>query len=109
MLPPRAATGLSCIVALLGLASSSPAPRPNPVAESHPEITPFQVQYVPTKTLHARADILSKLEGGVNSVLSKVGSAVPSYVASGLSAHQCLIWASSNTLRHSQLLPRLPN
>jgi hypothetical protein len=75
---------------LIALTSASPAPtppaRPNPVlAAPIPNVTPYQaspVLLVPTRTFEKRADILSKLSGGVNSVLSALGS-VPSYVASG--------------------------
>jgi hypothetical protein len=58
---------------------------PNPVAAAAPpQPTNFQVEMVPTKTLKARGDILSKLEGGVTSVLSALGSGIPGYVASGV-------------------------
>ncbi|KAK3060240.1 hypothetical protein LTS18_008997, partial [Coniosporium uncinatum] len=61
-----------------------PAPAPAPVAEAEPIITPSLVQYDPTQTYKDRRDILSDLAGDVNSVLSVLGSDVPSYVASGV-------------------------
>jgi hypothetical protein len=70
------------LTALNGVAIASPAPIPDPVAVAEPEITPFRVLQAPTRT-HERRDILSKLEGGVTSVLSALGSGIPSYVASG--------------------------
>jgi len=83
----------SALVAVLfALASASPAPtphpRPNAVLDAPAAgVTPFRVLNEPTKTLHARADILSKIESGVGSVLTKLGSAIPSYVASGTATH----------------------
>jgi hypothetical protein len=77
------------LFALNGHASPTPTDhaRPDAIVAAPPaNVTPFkvQVQYEPTKTLHARADILSKIESGVGSVLSQIGSAVPSYVAQGI-------------------------
>lgn len=58
---------------------------PNPVAAAAPpQITPFQAELIPTKTLNARVNIVSKLEGDVTSVLSALGSNLPSWVASGV-------------------------
>jgi hypothetical protein len=75
--------------ALNGIALASPAPPNN----QHPVnvavdavITPCPSINEPTKTLAARADILSKITGEVNSVLSALGSGIPSYVASGMLA-----------------------
>jgi hypothetical protein len=75
-------TTLSALIATFnGIANAIP----NPVAAAAaPQVTPFQVEMVPTKTLKARADILSKLEGDVTSVLSALGSKIPAYVASGV-------------------------
>lgn len=81
MLSSRAVAGL---VAICGVVSASPAAIPNPVAVAHPEVTPFRVQYEPTKTLVVRGNLLSKIEGGVTSVLSALGSDIPAYVASGM-------------------------
>ncbi|KAF2402433.1 hypothetical protein EJ06DRAFT_574290 [Trichodelitschia bisporula] len=69
---------LGLLGALHGVAAS-PAPLPHPVAAPQPQITPFRVQYEPTKTLERR-DIFSKLESKVGSVLGSF----PSYVASGI-------------------------
>lgn len=65
-----------------GIADASPAPQPDPVAEAHPDITPFPASQYPTRT-YPRRNILSDLDGDVNSVLSLLGS-VPGYVASGV-------------------------
>lgn len=66
------------------IASPSPAPVPDPVAEAHPEITPFRVRNAPSRTVPIqKRDILSKLESDVTSVLASLGSGIPSYVASG--------------------------
>jgi hypothetical protein len=78
---PSHLTTLSALLATFnGIASAIP----NPVAAAAPQVTPFQVGMVPTKTLKARANILSKLEGDVTSVLSALGSGIPAYVASGV-------------------------
>ena len=73
---------------LFGIATASPAPTAHAIPHVTlqapiPDVTPFMVEHHPTKTLQARADILSKITGGVGSVLSSLGSAIPSYVASG--------------------------
>ena len=76
--------GLLLVVAS-ALVAASPAavPAPAPIAEAEPMVTPSLVRYDPTKTYKNRRDILSDLAGDVNSVLSVLGSDVPSYVASG--------------------------
>lgn len=61
---------------------ASPASTPHAVAPQDPMITPHRVIYEPTKTLRRR-DILSSLASDVTSVLSALGSDVPSYIASG--------------------------
>lgn len=75
-------------VALVPLVSASPAPVQPGAAVVVPEqalITPSPaVESSPTKTWKQRRDILSDLEGDVNSVLSALGSNIPSYVASGV-------------------------
>jgi hypothetical protein len=75
-------TTLSALLATFnGIANAVP----NPIAAAAPpQITPFQAELVPTRTLQARGNILSKLEGGVTSVLSALGSGIPAYVASGV-------------------------
>lgn len=98
-LPFAIAVGLSAIVNAL--------PAPDPVAEPHPEITPFRVLQIPTRTLERR-NILSDLEGDVNSVLSGLGSDIPSYVASGKSFKLPNGAAGLMGIhRHTELLPRL--
>lgn len=75
----------TCMIATT-LASPAPTPyaRPNAVIyAAPPRISPSATLSEPTKTLQKRADILSKLQGEVNSVLSAIGS-VPAYVASGV-------------------------
>lgn len=73
---------------LNGIAFASPAAPPN---NQHPvniavdaAITPCPSVNEPTKTLARRADILSKITGEVNSVLSALGSDIPAYVQSGM-------------------------
>jgi hypothetical protein len=74
------------------LTAASPAPTPNPNPESKPnavvprdpQITPSVVQYHPTRTYRYRRDIFSDFESGINSILSELGSDIPSYVASGI-------------------------
>ena len=62
-------------------------PAPDPVAEAHPEITPFRVPQIPTRTINRR-NILSDIESGVGSILSGLGSDIPSFVASGRVSHE---------------------
>jgi len=87
MAPMRIPLSFALVAALHGIVNASPAavpaPQPYPVAEAHPEVTPFRASQYPTRT-YPRRDILSKLEGDVNSVLSVLGSGIPSYVASGM-------------------------
>lgn len=69
------------------LVSCSPAPLPAAAAAaaaSHPMITPSPSEWTPTRTLKSKRGIVSDLEGDVNSVLSALGSDIPSYVASGV-------------------------
>lgn len=47
-------------------------------------ITASPSDWTPTRTLKSRRGIASDLEGDVNSVLSALGSDIPSYVASGI-------------------------
>ena len=65
------------------LASASPTERPNPVAAAEPDplITPSPSLNRPTRTM--KRDLLHDIENGVHSVLTELGSAIPSYVASG--------------------------
>ncbi|KIW03064.1 uncharacterized protein PV09_05713 [Verruconis gallopava] len=84
MAPSRLSLSLAAVLA--GLTPFADAlPAPDPVAEAHPEITPFRVPQLPTRTYaYDRRNILSDLEGDVKSVLSVLGSDIPSYVASGV-------------------------
>ncbi|KAK0336283.1 hypothetical protein LTR02_009388 [Friedmanniomyces endolithicus] len=77
---------LPASLSLLVAASPAPGARPdaNPVAPREPLITASPVQYHPSRTLKYRRDILSSVEGYANSVLSDLGSGIPSYVASGI-------------------------
>lgn len=60
---------------ILPFIAASPA-LPTPTAPPSPT--------APTKTYKYRRDILSSLAGDTNSILSELGSAIPSYVASGV-------------------------
>jgi len=63
----------------------SPAPIPAAAAAAkHPMITPSPSEWSPTKTSKSRRGVVSDLEGDINSVLSALGSNIPSYVASGV-------------------------
>lgn len=64
------------VAELLFLASAAPAPEPL--------ITPSPSLNGPSRTVFDRRDFLSDVAGGVNSVISGLGSAIPSYVASGM-------------------------
>lgn len=80
---------LSTLAALLSLALPlslcSPAPIPAAAAAAeHPMITPSPSEWSPTKTWKTRRGVVSDLQGGINSILSALGSDVPSYVASGV-------------------------
>jgi len=65
-----------------GFVLASPAITPHAVAPQDPMITSYRAVHEPTKTVQRR-DILSSLANDVTSVLSALGSAIPSYVASG--------------------------
>ena len=99
---------LAAFAGLIAVTNALPAP--DPVAEAHPEITPFRVPQIPTKTINRR-NILSDIESGVGSILSGLGSDIPSYVASGRSSQRSLshpVFAKTK-YRHTELLPRLPH
>lgn len=57
---------------------------PNPVAPRDPLITPSLVEYNPSRTINFPRNIISDAKGHFDSVLSSLGSDVPSYVASGV-------------------------
>lgn len=70
---------------LVPIISASPAlPKAAAAQDEHPLITPSPVLRDATKTYKSRRDILSDLKGDVNSILSELGSEIPSYVASGV-------------------------
>ncbi|KAF1810748.1 hypothetical protein P152DRAFT_400389 [Eremomyces bilateralis CBS 781.70] len=80
---------LSLVIAqLYGGVSGSPAPLPN--AAPHPMITPSPALHDPSRTFRARGIVSDVTEGfggftsGVDSVFRSLGSAIPSYVASGV-------------------------
>ncbi|EMC95717.1 hypothetical protein BAUCODRAFT_109246 [Baudoinia panamericana UAMH 10762] len=52
----------------------------------HPLITPSPVELSPSRTRKHRRDLLSSVEGDIGSVLSGLGSSIPSFVASGIPA-----------------------
>lgn len=68
------------------LASSSPAPTQyaREAAPQAPEVTPSPVQFEASATWKDRRDILSDVTADVNSILSGLGSDLPSWVASGV-------------------------
>ena len=80
----------AALLSVLTAASPAPTPYakpdavPNAVVPRDPLITPSVVQYHPTRTYRYRRDIISDLESGVNSILSELGTDIPSYVASGI-------------------------
>ncbi|KAK5115693.1 hypothetical protein LTR62_000782 [Meristemomyces frigidus] len=84
-MPSRALRALLIPASLSVLVASSPAPL-DP-ARVHPRdavITPSPAQWNPSKTIKHKRDILSSVEGDIGSVLSGLGSGIPSYVASGV-------------------------
>lgn len=58
--------------------------QPNAVTPRDPLITPSVVEYNPSRTLKLPRDILSDVKGDIGSVLSGLGSDIPSEVASGV-------------------------
>ena len=69
------------------LVAATPAPQveqqPESVRPQDPLITASPVRYNPTRTFRRR-DILSDFTADVDSILSDIGSGIPSYVASGV-------------------------
>lgn len=60
-------------------------PKPIGVGPKHPLITPSPTLPAPvTRTLRRKRGIIDDVKGEVNSVLSELGSNIPSYVASGV-------------------------
>ena len=78
----RAALLPASLFALLAVAA--PQPQPAAVHPRDPTITPSPALKHPSQTWKHRRDIFSDIEGDVNSVLSFLGSGIPSYVASGI-------------------------
>lgn len=75
------------LLTLIPLVSAYAVPEPKPdfAAPEHPLITPSPTLHGGvTKTVKYRRGILDDLKGDVNSVLSELGSNIPSYVASGV-------------------------
>jgi len=56
----------------------------NPIEPRDPLITPSPAEIRPSQTWKHRRDIVSDIESDINSVLSGLGSDIPSYVASGI-------------------------
>ncbi|KAM3414164.1 hypothetical protein BST61_g10822 [Cercospora zeina] len=77
---------LLLLAALPTLITASPAPSPrNHVEARAPVPTPASpVQWDPTKTYKDRRDILDDIQSDVGGILSRLGSDIPSYVASGV-------------------------
>lgn len=70
---------------ILAAASVVAEPKPDGLAPEYPHITPSPtLQGGVTRTVKHRRGILDDIKGNVNSVLSDLGSNVPSYVASGV-------------------------
>ncbi|USW56402.1 Putative phosphatidate phosphatase APP1, catalytic domain-containing protein [Septoria linicola] len=71
---------------LLAFAAASPAPTARNIRarEAAPVPTGSPVQWDPTKTYKNRRDIIDDIQSDVNGVLSRLGSDIPSYVASGI-------------------------
>ena len=58
-------------------------PKPGQVGQERPLITPSPASWDPTRTYKKRG-LISDIAGDVNSILSGLGSDIPSYVASGV-------------------------
>ncbi|KAF2213765.1 hypothetical protein CERZMDRAFT_67194 [Cercospora zeae-maydis SCOH1-5] len=76
---------LLLLAALPALITASPAPSPrNNVEARAPVPTRSPVRWDPTKTYKDRRDIIHDIQSDVGGILSRLGSDVPSYVASGI-------------------------
>ena len=69
---------------LRGSAYPEPTQAPVAVAAPAPIITPAVVQRFAPTALQQRRGVISDLDGDVHSVLSNIGSDIPSFVASGI-------------------------
>ena len=85
-------SSLPFILAFLSLTVANAVPRdlqdvlqPNTVAQDPPLITPAPASpnWLPTKTIKRRG-IISDITADTNSILSDLGSDIPSFVASGI-------------------------
>jgi hypothetical protein len=85
-MPSQAARILFLPVSLAALTVAAPGaiPAPNAVAPRDPLITPSLVEYNPSRTVKFPRNIISDAKGQFDSVLSNLGSDIPSYVASGV-------------------------
>ena len=81
LLPPAL---LSALVAATSAAYPQPGSPADAVGPRDPAVTPSIVQDHPTRTLKHRRNIFDDVESGINSVLSDLGSDIPSFVASGI-------------------------
>ncbi|KAM0717790.1 hypothetical protein Q7P37_006122 [Cladosporium fusiforme] len=85
---PQSARMFMLPVSLAALAAAAPAPiyvpEPDAAAPHDPLITPSLVEYNPSRTVHVPRNLIDDVEGRFDSVLSNLGSDVPSYVASGV-------------------------
>lgn len=73
---------------LVALVAAAPAPtavpEPDAVSPRDPLVTPSLVEYNPSRTVNFPRNLISDAKGQFDSVLSGLGSDVPSYVASGV-------------------------
>ena len=79
---------LPLLFSLLPLTAASPKPAAvasdNVQLVERPLITPSPASWDATKTYKYRRGVLSDVTGAIDSVLSDLGSGIPSYVASGV-------------------------
>ena len=74
----------SLFTLVLAIATPSPYPNPNAVVPREPVITPSSVESIPTRTYNHKRDIFDSVESVAGSILSNLGSDIPSFVASGI-------------------------
>ena len=74
---------LALLPLVYGTAVRRSIPRPGQVGQERPLITPSPASWDPTRTYKKRG-VISDLAGDVDSILSGLGSDIPSYVASGI-------------------------
>lgn len=75
-----------CLFALLSYVGASPAPIPGatPTSLTAPHARPAQPTIFSSNPRLARQNILTDVDKDVGSILDGLGSAIPSYVASGV-------------------------